>query len=64
MTYETIAGISQSAALVFFMILFACVVVYVFWPGNKRKFEKASRLPFENNPATEQDGSGNQERKS
>lgn len=58
MTYETIASISQTAALFFFMTLFAGVVVYVFWPGNKRKFDHAARLPLE------QQDRGAEERKS
>jgi cytochrome c oxidase cbb3-type subunit 4 len=51
MTYETITMISQTAALIFFILLFLAVVAYAFWPGNKRKFEQASRLPFDNDPA-------------
>ncbi len=39
--------ITQSLALIFFIILFVLVVGYVFWPGNKRKFEDAAQLPFE-----------------
>ncbi len=48
MDYNTIVSITQSAALIFFMGLFLAVVVYVFWPGNRDKFDKAARLPFEN----------------
>lgn len=58
MTYETIASISQTAALLFFMTLFVGVVVYVFWPGNKSKFDHAARLPLE------QQEHGAEERKS
>lgn len=46
MTYETMVIVTQSAALVFFFLLFGVVIAYVFWPGNRRKFEHASRLPF------------------
>ncbi len=47
MDYETMVIITQSLALLFFIALFVLVLGYVFWPGNKHKFERASRLPFE-----------------
>ena len=40
MTYEQVAGITQVAALMFFVALFVGVVIYAFWPGNKKRFEK------------------------
>lgn len=46
MNYETMVAITQSTALVFFFVMFGLVLAYVFWPGNRRKFEHASRLPF------------------
>lgn len=54
MTYETITIISQTAALIFFILLFLAVLAYVFWPSNKRKFEHAARLPFEQDLDTHQ----------
>lgn len=50
MTYEQVAPISQIAALLFFFALFIGVLVYVFWPGNKKKFKQASEIPFEQGP--------------
>lgn len=50
MEYEQVASISQVAALIFFIALFAGVVLYAFWPGNKRKFDEAAKLPLENDP--------------
>ena len=50
MTYEQVASITQVAALIFFIVLFAGVVVYAFWPGNKKRFEQAARLPLEKDP--------------
>jgi cytochrome c oxidase cbb3-type subunit IV len=49
MTYEQVASISQVAALLFFIVLFAAVVIYAFWPGNKKKFDEAAKLPFDDN---------------
>ena len=57
MTYERVATISQVLALVFFVALFAAVLVYAFWPGNKKAFEEAARLPLEKDPdSDEKDG--------
>ena len=57
MTYEQVATISQVLALVFFVALFAIVLVYAFWPGNKKAFEEAARLPLEKDPdSDEKDG--------
>ena len=50
MTYEQVTTISQVLALLFFVALFAGVLVYAFWPGNKKRFEQAARLPFEKDP--------------
>ena len=44
MTYEQVTTISQVLALLFFVALFAGVLVYAFWPGNKKRFEQAARL--------------------
>jgi cytochrome c oxidase cbb3-type subunit IV len=57
MTYEQVASISQVLALLFFVALFAGVLVYAFWPGNKKRFEQAARLPLEKDPdSDEKDG--------
>ena len=42
MTYEQVASITQVAALLLFVALFVGVLIYAFWPGNKKRFE-ASR---------------------
>ena len=46
MDYEAVVTITQSLALIFFVVMFIVVVAYAFWPGNKRKFEDAARQPF------------------
>jgi cytochrome c oxidase cbb3-type subunit IV len=55
MTYEQVAGMTQVAALIFFILLFAGVVAYAFWPGNKRRFEKDARIPLEKDPDQDDD---------
>jgi cytochrome c oxidase cbb3-type subunit 4 len=57
MTYEQVASVSQIVALIFFVVLFAGVLLYTFWPGNKKRFEQAARLPLEKDPESdEKDG--------
>lgn len=53
MTYEQVASITQVAALLLFVALFVGVLIYVFWPGNKKRFERAARLPLEHEPESE-----------
>jgi len=50
MTYDQVASISQIVALLFFIGLFAAVLLYAFWPGNKKCFEEAAKLPLEGDP--------------
>jgi cytochrome c oxidase cbb3-type subunit 4 len=53
MTYEQVASISQVVALLFFIALFAAVLIYAFWPGNKKRFDEAAKLPLEKDPEPE-----------
>jgi cytochrome c oxidase cbb3-type subunit 4 len=46
MTYTTISAVSQVAALVFFMAMFFGVLIYAFWPSNRKMFERAAQLPL------------------
>lgn len=55
MTYEQVASITQVAALVLFIAFFIGVLIYAFWPGNKKQFEKAARLPLEKDPSPDQE---------
>ena len=57
MTYEQVASITQVAALLLFFALFIGVLIYAFWPGNKKRFERAARLPLEqdSDPEDEKD---------
>lgn len=53
MDYESVANITQVGALLFFVALFIGVLVYAFWPGNKKRFEEAAQLPLEKDPEPE-----------
>lgn len=56
MSYETVVTITQTVALIFFILLFLMVVVYALWPGNREKFKRAARLPFEAGETREKNG--------
>jgi len=47
MTHHEITILSQTVALILFIALFAGVLLYVFWPGNKKKFDEAAKVPLE-----------------
>jgi cytochrome c oxidase cbb3-type subunit 4 len=47
MTHHEVTILSQTVALILFVALFAAVLLYVFWPGNKKKFDDAAKLPLE-----------------
>ncbi|MGC2409579.1 MAG: cbb3-type cytochrome c oxidase subunit 3 [Methyloceanibacter sp.] len=53
MTYEQVSSITQIAALLFFVALFVGVVIYAFWPGNKKSFEEDAKIPLEQDPDQE-----------
>jgi cytochrome c oxidase cbb3-type subunit IV len=47
MTYESAQSIFGMAGLIIFLVLFIGVVAFVLWPGNRKGFEEASRIPLE-----------------
>jgi cytochrome c oxidase cbb3-type subunit 4 len=55
MTYEQVASITQVAALLLFVVLFVGVLVYAFWPGNKKQFEEDAKIPLRHDPDQETD---------
>ena len=47
MSYETVSSLSMSWGLVYLVLLFVGVAVYAFWPRNKGKFDRAARMPLD-----------------
>jgi cytochrome c oxidase cbb3-type subunit 4 len=45
--YETVVHFTKSWGMIYFMVLMAIVLIYVFWPGSKKKFDHAARMPLE-----------------
>ncbi len=44
---EGLYPILKQLWLVWLVLLFAGIVVWAMWPGNRRRFEQAARIPFE-----------------
>jgi cytochrome c oxidase cbb3-type subunit 4 len=55
MTYDQVASVTQVLALLLFVALFIGVLIYAWWPGNKKRFEAAARLPLEKDTELEKD---------
>jgi cytochrome c oxidase cbb3-type subunit 4 len=47
MTYETASTFAQSWGTVYQLVLFAGVLAYAAWPRNKSKFDRAARMPLD-----------------
>jgi cytochrome c oxidase cbb3-type subunit IV len=47
MTYESVQTVSAMVGLFVFVVLFIAVLVFVFWPGNQKGFDEASRIPLD-----------------
>ncbi|MTI18836.1 cbb3-type cytochrome c oxidase subunit 3 [Rhodobacteraceae bacterium RKSG542] len=45
-TYAFLANFAQTGGLIYFMAIFAGVVIYALWPGNKDSFEEAAHIPL------------------
>lgn len=45
--HGTVLHFAQTWGLIYFIILMAGVLIYTFWPGNKGKFERAARIPLD-----------------
>lgn len=56
MTYETVAQFSQVTSLLFFIALFAGVLVYALWPSNGRRFDAAQRDALDLDQDTKKSG--------
>ncbi|MEY3233184.1 MULTISPECIES: cbb3-type cytochrome c oxidase subunit 3 [Aquidulcibacter] len=48
MSYEQLSAFAQTSGMIYFMAIFAAVCLYVFWPSNRAKFDRAARMPLEN----------------
>ena len=42
-THDLLVGLSKSAGLFYLLALSAAVLVYVYWPSNKKRFDHAAQ---------------------
>ncbi len=49
MNYDTVSYLVQTWGLLYFIAMFAVVLVYALWPRNRRKFRDAANIPFKEN---------------
>ena len=47
MKYESMAHFAQTWGLVYFVAIFAVVLIYALWPGNQKKFDEAAHIPLD-----------------
>ena len=45
--HDTLVGLAKSFGLFYLIAMSIAVLVYVFWPGNKKKFDKAKQAPLD-----------------
>jgi cytochrome c oxidase cbb3-type subunit 4 len=45
-TYRMLAEFAQTWGLIYFVTVFALVLVWVLWPSRKRMYDNASRVPL------------------
>lgn len=46
MSYERVAEFSAFWGMMFFIVFFAGVLIYAFWPKSKKRFDDAAKIPF------------------
>jgi cytochrome c oxidase cbb3-type subunit IV len=45
-TYQAVAEFAQTWGLVYFVVIFAAVLVYALRPSRKAQFDHAARIPL------------------
>ena len=45
-TYMALASFAQTWGLLYFVTVFAIVVVTTLWPSRKQRFDEAARMPL------------------
>jgi len=47
MTYETVSRLAQQGGTVYFVLMFIAAFTYAMWPKKKDEFQRAARLPLD-----------------
>jgi cytochrome c oxidase cbb3-type subunit IV len=45
-TYQAVAEFAQSWGLIYFVAIFAVVLIYALWPSRQKQFDEAARIPL------------------
>ena len=45
-TYEFFSQIAQTWGLVYFVVIFALVLLYALWPSHKARFDHDAHIPL------------------
>jgi cytochrome c oxidase cbb3-type subunit 4 len=45
-TYKAVSELAQTWGLVYFVGIFALVLLYALWPSRKQQFDEAARIPL------------------
>jgi cytochrome c oxidase cbb3-type subunit IV len=45
-TYRAFAEFAQTWGLVYFVAVFAVVLIYALWPSRQRQFDEDARIPL------------------
>jgi cytochrome c oxidase cbb3-type subunit 4 len=45
-TYRAFAEFAQTWGLIYFVAIFALVLLYALWPSRKKQFDEAARIPL------------------
>jgi len=52
--YEFLSSFAQTGGLIYFVVMFACALLYALWPRNQETFDAAARMPLRNEDLTDE----------
>lgn len=53
--YEKLSSFAQTGGLILFVIAFVLVLIYALAPGNRKRFDRAKRIPLEDDDTDKDD---------
>lgn len=56
--YAEVSRFAQTWGLVFLVCVFLGGVIYALWPSNKKRFDRASRMPLEDDDTPKENDRG------
>ena len=51
-SYETLSRFAQQGGSIYFALIFLAVLIYALWPRNKARFDRAARIPLDEEDLT------------